>query len=284
MLKIAEKTLAPAALATLKTIQDRIDGKADYPARVAAADAEWKAKLGSAAKKEAFATIRTTLAEMCVGSVRCTYCEDSLADEVEHIEPKNLFPHRAFLWANYLFACGPCNGPKSNRYGVVAGDQVDEFIRRRGDPIVPPAAGAAGLINPRSEDPFDFLELDIGGVAHDGSEIAGTFMLLPRDELVGAKRSRAKFTIDVLGLNREAIRAARENAFGGFRARIREYVAEKEAGRGASHLAKLREGILKTPHLSVFEDMRRQRFIHPELADFFARAPEILAWAVVPAM
>jgi hypothetical protein len=37
-----------------------------------------------------------------------------VTDEAEHINPKDLYLERVFDWANYLYACGPCNGPKSN--------------------------------------------------------------------------------------------------------------------------------------------------------------------------
>ena len=189
---------------------------------MAKAKSEWDTKLSSNTKKVAFKTVRETLAKMCVGSVRCAYCEDSLADEVEHIRPKNLFPEYTFVWDNYLFACGPCNGPKSNRYGVVNGTVVEEFIRNRNDDVVPPGAGVSGLIDPRTEDPFAFLEMDLGGVTPDGTRIEGTFEILPLDGLLGADFARAEFTINVLGLNREVIRAARKNAFGGFWARIHQ--------------------------------------------------------------
>lgn len=58
---------------------------------------------------------------------------DSAADEVEHIAPKALFPERVFDWTNYIYACGPCNGPKSNRYSyVTTSGEMKEFIRTRG--------------------------------------------------------------------------------------------------------------------------------------------------------
>ncbi|UUL84079.1 HNH endonuclease family protein [Sphingomonas qomolangmaensis] len=282
MLKIAVRDLPESALKTLNAIQAIVDKPADYPARVAKAKSEWDAKISSNAKKDAFKTIRETLAKMCVGSARCSYCEDSLADEIEHIQPKNLFPEHAFVWGNYLFACGPCNGPKSNRYGVLNGTIVDEFMRGRNDAVVPPAAGVPGFIDPRTEDPFSFLEIDLGGVTPGGTRIQGTFDILPLDGLGEADLARATFTIDVLGLNREAIREARKNAFGGFSARMHQYVASKENEADAHELAHLETDLLKTPHLSVFEDIRRQRSLLPDLLDLFARAPEMLDWKVVP--
>lgn len=281
MLAIATRALAASPTKVLKEIQAIVDAGVDYPARVEIAKTQWDQKTSSQAKTLAFQVIRSTLAKMCIGAVRCAYCEDSFADEVEHILPKNLFPEHAFVWNNYLFSCGPCNGPKSNRYGVLMGQEVVEFVRRRSDPIVPPPVGVAGFIDPRSEDPLVFFDLDMGGVSPDGEVIEGTFELLPAEELSAANQSRARFTIDVLGLNREVIRVARANAFGGFRARVREYVECKEAGESLEKLTRLRSDLLLTPHLTVFAEMRRQRALLPEIDGLFARAPEVLEWPLV---
>ena len=218
---------------------------------------------------------------MCVGPVRCAYCEDSLADEVEHIVPKTLFPERAFDWENYLYACGPCNGPKSNRYGVWTGVEIIEFVRRRGASIVPPPIGISGFIDPRTEDPLLFFELDMGGVTPGGDLIKGTFELLPIDGLPKVVDARARFTIDVLGLNREVIPVARENAFGGFRARLREYAKCKEAGEPASALDRMKRDLLSTPHLTVFAEMQRQRSLLPEIDGLFEQIPEAMTWPLV---
>lgn len=281
MLAIGQRILTASAVAVLADLQAIIDAGADYPARVEAAKAQWDQKGSTQAKVAAFRTVRATLAEMCVGPVRCAYCEDSLADEVEHILPKTLFPERAFDWQNYLYACGPCNGPKSNRYGVSTGIRIVEFVRRREVSIVPPPAGMSGFIDPRTEDPLLFFELDMGGVTPGGDLIEGTFELLPVDGLPNVINARARFTIEVLGLNREVIRVARANAFGGFRARLREYAECKEAGEPASTLARMKQDLLSTPHLTVFAEMQRQRFLLPEIDSLFGRVPGAMTWPLV---
>jgi hypothetical protein len=282
MLKIAERALPASATKVLSELQALVNEAEGYPARVKIAKEAWDARASTAAKAAAFRTVRSTLAEMCVGPVRCAYCEDSMADEVEHIRPKSLFPEIVFTWENYLFACGPCNGPKSNRYGVLVGDLVQEFLRRRGDPVVRPPAGPSALIDPRIEDPLEFLELDLGGVTPGGEAVEGTFDFLPAEGLGAATQRRALFTIEILGLNREVIRVARGNAFGGFRARLREYVEEKDNGASEQSLDRLRAEFLRTPHLTVYAEMRRQRTFLPEINDLFVRAPEALGWSLVP--
>ena len=265
----------------LAGIQAIVDASADYPVRVETAKVQWDQKGSTQVKAAAFRTVRATLSEMCVGPVRCAYCEDSLADEIDHILPKTLFPERAFDWQNYLYACGPCNGPKSNRYGVSAGIKIIEFVRQRGVSVVPPPTGIPGFINPRTEDPLLFFELDLGGVTPDGDFIEGTFELLPINGLPDVGNARARFTIDVLGLNREVIRVARANAFGGFRARLREYAERKEAGEPASTLARIKQDLLSTSHLTVFAEMQRQRALLPEINSLLERVPEAMTWAFV---
>jgi hypothetical protein len=281
MLRIPDRTLPQSASKTLSSLQSGIDAKQDYSARVKAAKAAWDSKKSTTVKKKAFEIIRETLASMCIGSVRCSYCEDSAADEIEHVRPKNFFPDHTFRWKNYIFACGPCNGPKGNRYGVIVGNQVEEFIRKPKDPVLPPPDGLSALIDPRAEDPLDFIELDLGGVTADGVILDPTFDFVAQvtDSVIEA---RAEFSIKILGLNRELVRAARENAFGGFRARLREYVQEKAAGATDKRLSEIRDDILRTPHLTVFAEMRRQRSFLPDIDTLFQNAPEALSWKLNP--
>lgn len=282
MLFIPNKNIAAETQYILNVLQQGVDASGDYPEKVATAKELWQSKTSSRAKSDAFKNIRATLASMCVGEVRCAYCEDSLADEVEHIQPKSLFPEATFSWVNYLYSCGPCNGPKGNRYGTLDGTNVVEFVRKRSDPILPPPAGASALVNPRLEDPLDFFELDLGGTTPTGAQVQGTFVIMPADAANEEMKARAVFTIDVLGLNREVIRLARKNAYGGYRARLIEYVKKKEEMADEAELEALREDILMTPHLTVFAEMRRQRDWLPELAALFDAAPEINAWRLTP--
>lgn len=278
MLRIIERPLAIGARNTLAGLQASIDAEPDYPTKVIAAKRAWAAKTSTKAKADAFRVVRQTLATMCVGPVRCAYCEDSLADEVEHIRPKNFFPEYAFVWENYLFACGPCNGPKGSRYGVLNRDVVEEFVRARNDPIARPPTGSPALIDPRTENPLDFLYLDLGGTTPEGAEVQGTFEYFPSDIAPSGAQARAAFTIDVLGLNREVTRVARENAFGGFRARLHEYAEEKVNGSPPVRLKALRDEILSTPHLTVFAEMRRQQAYLPVIRALFSLAPEAEIW------
>jgi len=112
-------------LATTKTHlnlkQQEINNETSYADKVIKADNLWKSK-----SKKHFDDIRIVLDKMCVGSRRCNYCEDSVADEVEHIKPKALYPDACFKSENYLYNCGPCNGPKNNKYAIF--DQQNNVI------------------------------------------------------------------------------------------------------------------------------------------------------------
>ncbi len=281
MLLIRHQALPVQARQVLDALQAAVDGRPTYADQVAAAATAWKARASTAAGEAAFRAVRSTLAQMCIGPIRCAYCEDSLADEVEHIKPKNFFPDLTFNWSNYAFACGPCNGPKSNRHAIAARGRLKEVFRKRGAPIVPPPAGQSALIDPRSEDPTAFLELDLGGVGPDGMTLTATFDYLAKEELSATARVRAEYTIEVLGLNREVLRIARRNAYGGFRARLREYVQQAERGVSVAELGRLRDDLLRTPHLSVFHEMRVQRSWLNEIDELLNRAPEASMWPLV---
>jgi uncharacterized protein (TIGR02646 family) len=278
MLPLALGLPQNATLSVLADLQASVDAANDHAARVEAARREWARKTSTERKKIAFKDVRDTLSRLCVGARRCHYCEDSAADEIEHVRPKNHFPSLTFRWENYLFSCGPCNGPKSNHYGYVEHDQVVQFSPTNGHP--PPDLPEA-LIHPRNSDPRDFLELDLGGTAPNGRELTPTYHFLPYPNLSHTDKKRAEFTIEILDLNRELLRVARMNAFEGFRARIIEYRLARENNEPAANLAQLRLSILATPHLTVLSEMRRQASVLPFMRQALELAPELAEWSLV---
>src|ERR1051326_4230467 len=116
MICLKADDLPQDTLALLHQYQREIDELPGYPSRVSAAKANFARYNNS--RKEPFKTVRETLTSLCCGAQRCMYCEDSCADEVEHFRPKDLYPEACFVWENYLYACGPCNGPKNNRFAI----------------------------------------------------------------------------------------------------------------------------------------------------------------------
>ncbi|MFP2908364.1 hypothetical protein ACLESD_25590 [Pyxidicoccus sp. 3LFB2] len=246
-----------------------MDSQPDYAARVVRA----KERFAALNKKSnrTFERVKATLTKMCSGARRCAYCEDSFADEVEHIRPKALYPELVFAWTNYLYACGPCNGPKNNHFAVFAEGTgaLTSVARARNAPIVPPIPGKAVFIDPRIEDPTEYLELDL----------TETFWFIPRPKLKPVDHARADYTIRALQLNvREALPRARRDAYLDYRVHLKGYVSDKAQGKPQVHLDRLVEAIRERQHPTVWFEMKRQHGRIPELAVLFAAAPEALTW------
>ena len=262
MLKIGDGRLPQIHQDELAEYQKGVDAKCSYPEQVKAA----KTLFSSRNRKgnRTFAAVRKELAELCSGSRRCMYCEDSVADEVEHFRPKALYPEVVFVWMNYLYACGPCNGGKNNRFVVIddAGAFVD-VTRPYEAPVARPASGDAALIDPRLENPLDFLMLDL----------RETFEFTPIADAGTQDHERASYTIEVLGLNgRDYLVRARKIAFENYSALLYRYGRERDPQRRSVGMRAIRDN----DHPTVWWEMKRQRQGWEELADLFAHAPEFL--------
>jgi uncharacterized protein (TIGR02646 family) len=276
MLRLPDQALSNATEETLDILQVLVDAGANFTAQAELAKSWWKKKTGTKVRESAFNEVRARLATMLFGSIRCAYCKDSAADEIEHIAPKTVFPSRAFRWNNYCFACGPCNGPKGDRFATV----TDAGVLDEADPetLTAEPNGQAALIDPRHEDPTRFLELDIGGVTADGLILTATSNVLVRDGLDLVSRARAQWTIDVLRLNREVLRKARETAYQSYRAALSEYARAKTDSQPRPVLDALRDGILAMPHPTVLNEMIRQSSAQPVVRAAIEAAPEIAVW------
>jgi uncharacterized protein (TIGR02646 family) len=268
MIKIQDVPLANTAQGWLRRYQSEINGIGDYAERVAVAKSRFKAR--NSTDNATFRAVRETLAAMCSGARRCMYCEDSCGDEVEHIKPKDLYPEFVFAWNNYLYSCGPCNGRKNNRYAVISRQtqQLVNVTRQRGAPVERPTDGDPALIDPRFEDPLDFLELDL----------MGTFVFLPSVTADAESTLRAEYTIDSLDLNRDVLLEAREEACGSYRARLTEYILLRDSGVPDSELQTHISALMNMGHPTVWREMRRQRDLIAALSDLFSNAPEALHW------
>lgn len=262
MLQIPKGELPTQTQRYLDRQQGKIDALIDYPARVDAGRALWDAK-----SKARFDEVRTALASICPGARRCHYCEDSAADEIEHIWPKNFYPDKVFCWCNYLYACGPCNGSsKGDRFAVF--DEREERVdlgRGKNGPVMPPRAGDALFVDPRREDPMDYLDLDLG-----------TGLFIPRSPAGSRDYQRAKYTIEVLKLNtRDYLKHARRSAYRSYLDALRQYVSDKQGGATGDELAAKRREIEGRHHPTVWREMIRIREDVRELASLFAEAPEL---------
>jgi uncharacterized protein (TIGR02646 family) len=269
MIQLPDLALDPGAAAQLAAWQSEINTLPSYSDRVAQGKAKFTDR--NTARNATFGHVRRKLAEMCQGARRCAYCEDSVADEVEHIKPKDLYPEEVFAWGNYVYACGPCNGPKNNRFEVLSHPPLQriDVTRRRGAPVVPPLAGVPALINPRAEDPLHFLSLDL----------MNTFIFLPAYGLDPAEKLRAEYTLEVLHLNdRDYLIQNRRTAFGTYRDRLTQYIAARDQGEPQATLDQRVSELQRVGHQTVWREMKRQRSNYSLLTQLFSRAPEALAW------
>ena len=265
MLHIEDAGLDPRTERGLEGYQAEVDGAGTYPQQVAKGKSLFSAR--NRESNPVFRAVRARLREMCAGTQRCGYCEDSVGDEVEHIMPKDLYPERVFVWENYLLACGRCNVGKSNKFAVIVGRQLRDVTRRHGAPIRRPRRGDPGLINPRAEDPLVYLDLELE-----------TFVFLPREDLTVIDERRAQYTIEVLKLNRDVLLEARREAYGSYRARLLEYRDLRDAGAEDAKPSLLAKAVMSSSHPTVWREMQRQGEDIGELRDLFSAIPEASHW------
>jgi uncharacterized protein (TIGR02646 family) len=274
------KDISPseATLDKLKEFQDEIDKLNLFADKSAKAKDMFSKK--NTKKNKQFQEIKKCLTEMCNSTRRCVYCEDSIGDEVEHIYPKDIYPEKCFSWDNYVYACGPCNGPKNNKFAVFKNDDGSfaEVNPPKGKPANEPPKGEGALINPRIENPLNYAILDL----------SGTFKFYPLPDLNQKDKKKMEYSYnEVLRLNnaeREPLRQARENAYENYSARLFKYVNKKNAGESQSVLEKIVEGIQKENHPTVWKEMQRyynQNLLDSvdiELKELFDNAHEALNW------
>jgi uncharacterized protein (TIGR02646 family) len=293
MIQLPNATIPQDVLNKLKTYQDEIDALPTFAEKRAKAKSSFKSK--NKRGNKTFDAVKIGLTEMCSGARRCVYCEDSVADEVEHFRPKDAFPESCFVWDNYVYACGNCNSPKSNRFAVFRADNGDDYKVELNVGVEPPT-GEDAVINPRIEDPLNYCILDL----------SGTFNFEIHPELTDKKKIfKADYTFNQLlrlnGItekdkklseeesrkikNREFLRIARKEAYGDYKARLKEYNCEKKGKCDQKTLDNMIEGIKQKQHPTVWKEMQRhfhegwlKKINHYELHALFEESPEALNW------
>lgn len=86
MIRLPDIALPDEAEQGLRAYQAEVDGETDYAAQVDAGKKLFKAR--NSKGNQVFDAVKIALDQMCSGARRCAFCEDSLADEVEHLRPK----------------------------------------------------------------------------------------------------------------------------------------------------------------------------------------------------
>ena len=266
MLKLSDPGLSDKAMTGLQKYQARVNDAGSYRNQVAAGKTLFSRY--NRPGNHIFTEVRQKLAVMCAGVQRCGYCEDSVGDEVEHIKPKDLYPGHVFAWENYLFACGQCNRKKNNKFAVIQSNQLLDITRRKGAEVKRPQGGSPALIDPRREDPLNFLYL----------EMEDTFYFLPGGGLSQMDELRAQYSICVLKLNREVLLKARREAYESYHARLFEYRGLRDNGAGNESLGRRRDAIVSSAHPTVWREMQRQHAKLSRLRALFQDVPEALGW------
>jgi uncharacterized protein (TIGR02646 family) len=276
MLKITLKPLSAKSSTHLAKTQRDIDTLPTFEAQVAHAHQYW----GSRTKNQAFQEIRNILAQGSGHRKRCFYCEDNLSTDIEHFRPKSLYPDYAFVWDNYLYACTPCNRPKSNQFAVFEPRKHTYTDINTSSPL-PPPHGIPVLLNPRIDDPLDFLELDL----------FGTFKFNLRPKLRPRDQQRAEYTLNLFALNtRDELLAARRTEFQNCLNALESYRSAKQKQAPSTQLATIISPIHNMTHPTVWAEIKRQypnlKKIQPQfmpdhlrtLLDLLAQIPEALSW------
>ena len=257
----------------LAALQASVIGAGSFSDQVASGKALFKQH--NSASNALFGVVRDELFLLCGRTRRCAYCEDSMADEVEHIAPKDFYPDLVFEWENYLYACGPCNSSnKKAQWSVLSYGATDaiDVTRAARAPAISPPGGLFFFINPRIEDPMYFLQLDLKG---------GTGFYGIRPDLSAIDQKRGEYTRRILGLNsRAGLPEGRMSAYVYLRSTLECYDREKAAGNlgNQSRIAEQERCIRDCSHRTVWKEMQRQRMQIAELGPLFSRNPETLTW------
>ncbi|MBF0192610.1 MAG: hypothetical protein HQL99_15960 [Magnetococcales bacterium] len=115
---------------------------------------------------------------------------------MEHFRPKSIFPELAMDWNNFLWVCGVCNQSKGDRFP-------------------PKTEPGASVIDPGSENPWNFFFID------DFGNLNARW-----DTLLDAPNPRAENTIRLLALDRDPLQQARHRRLEDLKIAIQEPVAK----------------------------------------------------------
>lgn len=206
MIQLDSKILSKQAATVLDDLQTTVNQETNFADRATKAKKLWNGKTGAKARKACFEEVKSTLEAMCVSIEVCNYCEQNEANDIEHIHPKSFFPELAFEWTNYLLACKQCNsGYKLDKCHIIINQvQLESLARGK----KPQKGATIAFINPRIEDPNDFMLLDLGT-----DEVEGTWRYMIKPGLSTIAQQKAKMTIEILRLNsRDTLLKARKSA------------------------------------------------------------------------
>ncbi|MEZ6056156.1 MAG: hypothetical protein R3C01_05585 [Planctomycetaceae bacterium] len=165
-----------------------------------------------------FQEVVNALRTMSGAGERCMFCSGSESSDVEHFQPKSIFPHLAMTWDNFLWSCTICNRFKSNRFP-------------------PDTEPGPKLINPCEENVWDFFYVDEFG------------NLSPRWRTdLNDLDPRAVKTQEILKLDRQALQESRQLRLRELKQQVRDAVQLYQQGKlSKAQLKQRRKAWLKAP-------------------------------------
>jgi hypothetical protein len=173
------------------------------------------------------------------------YCDDSRATDIDHFEPLDRAPLRAFVWVNHLLACSFCNSNAKRHLYPVSAD------------------GTCLLVDPTAEDPADHLVLLLKSGRYE--------------PVLGSVKGQE--TINTFGLNRADLVKGRLDAFTRACSNLRDWhCLQQNADPEADRVA---QALLDSPFIDVVHAMTR---LKPGVAATVvgqATVPALNAWRAV---
>lgn len=157
-------------------------------------------RYASARNSSWFKPIVEALQKLAGPGERCMYCSGGEASQVEHYYPLSRYPRRAMIWENFLWACALCNQYKGDRFPL-----VDD---------------KPNILNPLDENVWSFFFIDEYG------NLTAVW-----NASVDDVDPRARATIEILGLDRQALQESRQARLEDLKARIRDTIRLFKSGQ-----------------------------------------------------
>lgn len=296
MILLSPKLLNKQEQKHLRRLQVRVNAISQGSARYKVAEALWRNRKNKEDNKRIWEAIERKLQQGSPNPGICQYCGFDRNAATEHFFPKKNFPEYTFQWNNYLRICHRCNsvykGDKFAVFNPKGSATVYKLPVTRGTYPVPPTKDAV-LINPRIDNPQDFLMLDIS---------TGIFLPVPGSN--SRDQARANYTIELLHLNiDDDLLRYRHKTLGAYLDKLDLYIKVKQASNFSSLLSTLsfsyqaivvqttpftqeQQRLLKKIKKDIQDDfftvtwreIIAQRHLIPRINDLFIAAPEAISW------
>lgn len=284
--------LSTGANTHIESLKESVLAAAGQEAQYNKAKDLWAARKNTIAGRSTWEQVEQTLLASHPIPGICQYCEFDRTAATEHFFPVKHFPAKAFDWNNYLLVCYRCNSTYKNDQFAVFNPQGSSSVHHlpitRGTYPIPPSEDAV-LINPRTEQPQNYLMIDLG---------TGSFC--PATGVDTRGKEKAVYTYTLLRLNSDAnLLRYRKKQIRTYLQKLKDYVAIKNASNFAelmsglpiiivtnkpfaaeqTRLLQLIEADLKDDLFPcVWQALKLQKSFFPDLENLFMQAPEAEGW------